>query len=324
VDIREKDCATAALRLSQELRELNVIPDMTDTTEWSVLCSKIRSYLRSPGCPITYLLVMLDEADTFIADCANYSYRPLAELKDVQQSLPGRFKYVLAGLHDVVRFNREVALGRNSVITHMSAIKITPFQPEVAEKLLTEPMSCLGIAFPDKVIVSQILAATNYFPCLIQLYCEKLIQSIREIDYAGYNMDYVPPYHVTEDHLKQILMDKSFTDQIQHKLEITLRLDDHYFPLALLMRYMYSYDPQSVKKGYTASVLLDRARDLKITALAGLTTEKMNALMEELQDLNVFRSTVDHDTYLLANKNFRDLLGADEEVLNNLIPYIGE
>jgi hypothetical protein len=71
-------------------------------------------------------------------------------------------------------------------------------------------------------------------------------------------------------------------------------------------------------------VLLDRARDLKITALAGLTTEKMNALMEELQDLNVFRSTVDHDTYLLANKNFRDLLGADEEVLNNLIPYIGE
>ncbi|MBQ9082173.1 MAG: hypothetical protein IJY28_01580, partial [Clostridia bacterium] len=324
VDIREKDCAGAALRLAQELRELNVIPEMPDTTDWSTLCSKIRGYLRSPDCAITYLLIMLDEADTFIADCANYSYRPLAELKDIQQSLPGRFKYVLAGLHDVVRFNREVALGHNSVITHMASIRVTPFHPEVAEKLLIEPMSYLGISFPDKVIVSEILAKTNYFPGLIQLYCEKLIQSIREINYAGYNMRYVPPYHVTEDHLKQILTDKFFVYQIQEKFEITLRLDAHYFPLALLMRYMYAHEPQMVKRGYTAAMILERARDLEIKVLADLKVEQINALMEELQDLNIFRTTVDHNTYLLSNKNFQDLLGTnDKEILDKLEPYIG-
>ena len=118
------------------------------------------------GDDISYLLIMLDEADAFVRECGQNNYRPLVSLKDVQQTLPGRFKFVLAGLHNVVRFHRDVALGRNAVITHLPSLKVTPFRTPEAQELLTEPLSYLGLSLPSKVTVSQILATVNYFPGL--------------------------------------------------------------------------------------------------------------------------------------------------------------
>ena len=43
----------------------------------------------------------------------------------------------------------------------------------------------------------------------------------------------------------------------------------------------------------------------------------VNALLLELQDLNILRS-VSSNSYLLASKNFRDLLGSDEEIFEKL------
>ena len=146
-----------------ELTELGILEETAVTDDWETLCHAIRRRLREQD-DIRYLLVMMDEADDFIADCGAYNYKPLAELKSVQQTLPGQFKFVLAGLHNIVRFNREVALGRNSVITHLPSLKITPFRTPEAQELLTGPLSYLGLSLPSKVTVSQILATVNYFP----------------------------------------------------------------------------------------------------------------------------------------------------------------
>ena len=69
--------------------------------------------------------------------------------------------------------------------------------------------------------------------------------------------------------------------------------------------------------GYSARDVIYHARDLRIDALMELDEEKIDALMQELQDLNILRS-VGHNTYLLSSKNFRDLLGSEEEIFEKL------
>ncbi len=325
VDIKELGCADAAKKLCARLMDLDIIPEGELTSDWDDLCRRIERRLRKTDRPIGYLLLMMDEADAFISDCAALGYRPLAALKDLQQSLPGQFKFVLAGLHNIVRFNRQVALGRNSVITHLPSLKITPFRSAEAQELLTEPLSYLGFSLPSKVTVSQILATVNYFPGLIQLYCKKLIESIRSADYAGYDLKNTPPYIITDEHLRRVLADREFVEQIWEKLEITLTLGQEegfcYYPLALVIAWMYDAEPS--KTGYSARDVLRCAKDLNVTALTALDAEQIDAMMQELQDLNVLRP-VSEGRYLLSSKNFRDMLGTGPMILEKLIQIGGE
>lgn len=319
IDINKLDCASAARKISEELIDLDITPNVEPTDDWSVLSRNITRSLRSASDQISYFLLMLDEADAFIEDCANCGYRPLVELKDIQQSLQGQFKYVLAGLHNIVKFNRQVALGNNSVITHMPSLKITPFHTPEAQELLIHPMSYLGFSLPDKVDLSQILATCNYFPGLIQLYAKKLLETVRGADYAGYDVKKTPPYVVSVEQLRRVTSDKEFMDEIYRKFEITLTLDQDqgscYYPLALLISLMYGIMPS--ESGYTAKDVLEQAKDFSVYPLADLNEEKINALMQELQDLNILRSVSDN-SYLLTSKNFRDLLGSVDEIFEKL------
>ncbi len=315
VEIKDRDCASAAMEVSRKLIDLKLTPDAEVTDDWEILCRNILRRLSSDEDPIRYFLLMLDEADAFIEDCALCNYRPLVALKDVQQTIPGRFKFVLAGLHNIIRFNREVALGHNAVITHFPSLKVTPFRPAEAQELLIEPMSYLGFSIASKVTASQILATANYFPGLIQLYCQKLIESVRSADYAGYDIRKTPPYVVTDNHLRRVMADKEFAHQIHEKFEITLLLDDCYYPLALIIGWMHYVQP--AQGGYTARDVLHQAKDLSIKAIATLSVDKINALLEELEDLNILRG-VGQDTYMLASKNFRDLLGSQDEIFDKL------
>ena len=115
------------------------------------------------------------------------------------------------------------------------------------------------------------------------------------------------------------MADKEFMEQIREKFEITLRLDQDqgscYYPLTLLIGLMYTNAPS--RGGYTAGDILRHAKDLSISAICDLSEEQIDALLQELQDLNILRS-VSQDTYLLASKNFRDLLGSDDEILEKL------
>lgn len=324
VDLSGCDCARAARKLSCELADLEILPRSSETENWSDLAQDIKTRLRQEEAPITYLLVMLDEADTFVEDCKNCNYQPLAELKDIQQTLPERFKFVLAGLHNIVRFNREVALGRNAVITHLPSLNVKPFETPEAHELLVQPLSYLGFLLEDRVLISQILATANYFPGLIQMYCQKLIESMRQSNYAGYNQASTPPYRITEDHIRRVLADNNFLAEIHNKFEITLRLDQdqgsYYYTIALLIGWMYTAMPTTT--GYTAEDLIRQAGDLGLHTLTSLSREQVDTLLQELYDLNILRST-GKDTYLFASKNFHDLLGNEEEIFEKLVQIGG-
>ena len=317
IDILGLDIEKAAHKVSKELVSNGIIPESEETDDWEKLTSEIKKSIINNS--ISYLLIMFDEADTFIDDCKNVNYRPLVFLKDIQQSLNGKFKFVLAGLHNVVKFNRNVALGKNSVITHFSSINVKPFDYEKGKELLTKPLGYLGFTFDDEILINHILSTTNYFPGLIQLYCTKLIESMRK-NYAGYNESNTPAYHITESHIGKILSDKSFVEEIKNKFEITLTLDNEYYIIALLLAHLFVTEERS--NGYSPEEIMKLSADLGVDNLKHFNTEQIETLLEELCDLNILKKLGEY--YLFRTKSFRDLLGSKQEIEEKLLELMNK
>lgn len=328
IDIKCKTYDEVAQKIGQELFDCGVLNEDIDTTDWDELSRCIKRRLQSSQNPIPYLLLLLDEADTFIESSEAIKYAPFDSLKDIQGT--GKFKFVVAGLHNVVRFKREAALGSNSVLTHLEAITVKPFSLSEARELLEVPLHFLGLRFPNfpngkdsEFLIPTILSSANYFPGLIQMYCAKLLLAMRENDYAGYNEADSPIYEVSAEHIKKILADTEFTREIRNKFEITLGVDEdkYYDAIALIMAYLYHENGYS--RGYDANDIKKVSEEFEITKISELSIDKLNAFLEELKDLNIFRNT-DATHYLFARLNFYQMMGSRSEVEDKMFAYMEE
>ena len=228
-----------------------------------------------------------------------------------------------------MRFKRDAALSKNSVLTQLTSITITPFSLREARQLLEEPLYCLGLRFPkDKQsLVSLILANTNYFPGLIQLYCANLIEAMRKGDYAGYDQADTPAYEVNPNHIKKVLSDTSFMNQVREKFEITLKLDEDnmYYIIALLMAYLYHQNANSASEieGFSAKDIIKAAKDYSVKKVMEQPENVIDGLMQELLELNIFRQTV-NNLYLFSRYSFFQMMGTTNEVDDKLEQYMEE
>jgi hypothetical protein len=295
-----------------------------ETNDWDALARAIKKRLNSKKNYIPYFLLLLDEGDAFIASCAEVNYRPLDALKDVQSIGVGRFKFVIAGLRDIIRFNKE-ALDNNNILPHLSAMTVKPFKIAEARSLLEIPLWYLGLRFPkDKEsLITLILANTNYFPGLIQLYCAKLIEAMGKSDYAGYNQNETPIYEVREEHIKKVLADETFTNEIKEKFVITLKLgeDQYYYIIALIFAFLYH--TKNDTEGYDAMDVIEIAGNYGISKISELTEENVSALLEELRELNILRP-LNQSKYLFSRHSFFQMMGSKDDVENELIKFMGE
>jgi len=323
VEIKGLNYEAAAKKIGHALYDEGVLTEDITTTDWDDLSRAIRKRLQSDKNRIQYLLLLLDEADAFIESCEKINYQPFDALKEIQSIGAGRFKFVIAGLRNIVRFKRDAALGNNSVLTHLEAMTVKPFQPAEARELMEIPLHYLGLEFPkeNESLMTLILATTNYFPGLIQMYCAKLLTAMRSKDYAGYDEADTPVYEISEDHIKKVLADSEFTDQIREKFFITLKLDEdnYYYLIALIMAYLYHGN--GYNEGYSASDIKEAGKTLDISKIAGLDDDKLIAFMEELKELNVLRST-DDTHYLFSKFSFFQMMGTSTEVDDKLVEYM--
>lgn len=326
VSILNKNYAQAALALSYELVSEGILPDGSSTDNWELLCMAIRKRLNDNSDRIPYLLIMMDEADEFIDSCKVVEYAPIAELEKIQQIGPGRFKFVVAGLHNLVRLEREIAEQNNSVLARMKTLIIEPFNMLEARELLEVPLHYLGMRFPDDkaYLVSNILASTNYFPGLIHTYCEKLIKAMQKNDYAGYNSQCDPPYLITESHIKKVLADPDFTDEIRNKLMITLKLgnDKLYYVIAILLAYCYNN--ASSADGFSAAQIYETGCEMEIRCFDNMNEKKIETLMDELCKLNVLTLNHTSQKYSFARFNFIQLLGKPADIDNEILKFSEE
>ena len=187
------------------------------------------------------------------------------------------------------------------------------------------PLHYLGLEFPkeNESLITLILATTNYFPGLIQMYCAKLLSAMRSKDYAGYDEADTPIYEISEEHIKKVLSDQDFKNQIREKFMITLKLDEdnYYYLIALIMAYLYHNNGYT--EGYSPEDIRDAGVNLGISKIADLELEKLSAFMEELRELNVLRSS-DDSHYLFTRFSFYQMMGTSTEVDDGLVQYMGD
>lgn len=322
VDIKGKDYQDAARKVSAALSDEQFFSKELITEDWGELARAIKNRLRNDAEKIPYFLLLMDEADAFIESCGKIGYAPFDDLKDIQGLGTGRFKFVVAGLRNVVRFKRDAALGNNSVLTHLSSLTVKPFRYTEARELLETPLSYLGFRFPDDEktdsLISNICGATNYFPGLIQLYCTKLLEAMKH-DYAGYSEAETPPYFVREEHVKRALADKTLTAQIKEKFDITLKIgdDDYYYIIALLGAFLYH---DSGNNSFSAASILEAATDYAIAKIEALDVEQVDALMQEMCDLNVLQDT-GTGCYRFARYSFYQMMGTISDIEEEILKY---
>ncbi len=321
VELIGLDYQGAASAVSAKLINEGILEETCQTDDWDVLARHIETRLKDdkPETRIHYLLLMLDEADKFIESCKTVDYRPISVLKNLPS---GRFKVVMAGLHNMSRFNRDTVLHRNSILVHLDSVVIRPFQRPEAIKLLTNTLAYLGFRFkPD--VISLILAKTNYFPGLIQLYCQKLLEAMKNDDYAGYSEINTPSYEVTESHIKKVLSNPDFADMIRQKLEITLFVAEEghsdYHIIALILSWLYETTPSET--GHTIEDICRVAEEYQITRIIQLKKEQLEELLHEMWDLNIVSANGDH---YFATDGFREMLGSRDMIEQKMNEYIEE
>lgn len=323
VNIKDLDDTKTALKISQTLADEGIFEKDFETDDWDKLARELKKRLQSQEKEkIPYLLLLLDEADAFIESCEAINYHPFDALKDVQEIGTERFKFVVAGLHNIIRFKRNSALGNNSVLTQMESLTVTPFNVMEAKELLQIPLFYLGLRFPEEKdsLVSMILAATNYFPGLLQLYCAKLLEAMKR-DYAGYNEKSTPPYEVQENHIKKVLAEEGFQQKIREKFMVTLKLDEDnvYYIIALLTAYM-NYKERN-QNGYSPKDILRYAKGFEVKKMKGMQPEQVEALMEEMRELNVLRLTSEN-RYWFTRNNFFQMMGTVDQIEEEVIKYM--
>ncbi|MDE5755043.1 MAG: hypothetical protein K2H89_10980, partial [Oscillospiraceae bacterium] len=320
-EVKDHSAAESLKIVADKLILEGILDESCQCDTWAALAGHIQKRLmdENPETRINYLLLMLDEADEFIKTSNNTKDSPITALKGLPSD---RFKLVMAGLHNVSRYHRDM-MHENSNLIHLKSIVIRQFRREEATKLLTSILAYLGFRFNQKII-DNILASTYNYPGLIQFYCQKLLEAMKNEDYAGYNESRTPNYEVTESHYKKVLSDTDFTDMVNQKLEATLFAEEkgrsNYHIIALVLAFLYYTAPND--KGYTISDMLKVAQEYHINRITALKSNQFTEIMSEMCDLNVI--TVMEDNYRFATDGFRNLLGSQEKVEKSMSDYFEE
>ncbi|MEO3712378.1 ATP-binding protein [Roseateles flavus] len=313
------------LSLADKLRELKIhgldIPPVNTAKPASIdaFLSSIRAFIQAK--PGRRILLLLDEADHFFEQDARYgsSYAETRRLKQLMDETERRFKVVFAGLHNVLR----TASTSNQPLGHLNeAVRIGPLMNEreirAAEELITRPIEAAGFEFDDRSLVMRILAQTNYYPSLIQLYCTQLLRHLRESKLR--RRDFVGPrFRIDEADIESVFAGRPLRDAIRSKFRLTLQLDDRYEVIA------YAIGLEALAPGFDHAEGVDWPTLWRDCATSWWpegfkTTSERDflALLEEMVQLGVLSPAKGSDRYSLRNPNVLLLLGSRQEIENTL------
>jgi len=307
------------ITLSEKLKEMGVLDDRITApapgkkqgVEDGVIRS-IREFLTSNS--DRRVLLLLDEADRFFEQDGRGDFKDTRRLKQLMDETGRRFKVVFAGLHNVLRMTERP----NHPLAHFGEpIEIGPLREgeEVREAadLIRRPKAAAGFEFESRALVIRILAQTNYYPSLIQLYCSHLLRHMLN-QVASRQRTNGPRYPVSDRDIEQVYSSDALRDEIRAKFRLTLQLDPRYevvaYAMALdLLKSRYSQSEgmpwQTIRQSGAMHWWPEGFRD---------TSElDFRVLLDEMVGLGVLRRLADGH-YVLRNPNVLLLLGNLEEI----------
>lgn len=306
-------------RLNQELIGMKLIDNACQSLDET--CRSLeRGFSRGK---IVQLQLFIDETDEFLKEASRDNYIGLRPLLNLMRSTKNRFKFVLAGLHNVARSRH--ALDNNGILPQLGApLCIKPLSPADAKKLVERPLSYLGFQM-GKQQLALILANTNYYPGIIHFFCYTLIQAVSDKYKLYYSVaEGNPPYFLKDEQLKSIFASEDLNKSIKDKLHMTLRLDTRYKIIADVFAFMsYEdernevtrlqgyYDKETIMKNITETV--DGAY------LEDLNESTLESLLYEMSDMGILSTKPNSGLFRFRKNSFLGIIGTEDEVWSALL-----
>ena len=286
-----------ALRPSRVVRRDREI-DPESTRQVDSLLRQIREWL--DGRDTRRLLLLLDEADHFLLVDAENDFSVSARLKGLMDETNRRFKVVFAGLHNVLRTTRHA----NHPLAHLGdpicvGAMTSNGEWKEAQALVREPLQAVGCRFGRDDLSTRILAHTNYYPSLIQLYGDELTRRLRDSDRAF-------PYAIDDDAIDDAYGSRELRHAIRGRFLLTLQLDQRYEVICYALAHELQEDAD-LDRGLTRDRILEAAQYWWSDGFQ-LRDVEFDMLLQELEGLGVLRA-IQPDRYTLRNPNILLLLG---------------
>ncbi|MFP2905224.1 AAA family ATPase [Pyxidicoccus sp. 3LFB2] len=303
-------------RLAEELKHLHVLPGTAKGDKPEEIVRRLTESLA--GAQARRLLILLDEADNFLDADAKRNFDQVKHLRDLMTRSPGHCKVVLAGLHNVQRF-QGIA---NQPLAHFGQAQLVgPLSPRDADALVRKPLAALGFRFAAEErngSILRILSYTNYHPGLIQLFCRELVTLLQTRGDPQQN----PPYVVREADVEEVYRRPETRKLIRDRFEWTVALDERYQAVAwsMVAHHVFNHEDGD-HGGYAESMstndVLALARGFWEAGFRRVDQEEMRGLLDEMVGLGVLVRTA-HGNYRLRSPNLVRLLGTGNEVLARL------
>ena len=265
------------------------------------------------------LLLLLDEADKFLEvdsrevdGSPGTGYRESSRLKALMDRTERSIKVVFAGLHNVLR---TVAYSNHPLGHFGQPIQVGPLWNS-ADALIRQPLLASGYQFQNDNLVARILAQTNYYPNLIQLYGTELVKSMCSRRIAG-----APLYDIDEEVIDHTyLRNTNLREMIRSRFHMTLQLDPRYEVIAYSIAHECDEYHGVLTKGLGYRRIEEVTRSWWPQGFADLEpfTERFRSLLDEMEGLGVLRK-VDTVNYTLRNPNVLLLMGTTDEIADNLL-----
>jgi len=232
------------------------------------------------------ILVLIDEADMFLASEARTRFPNLKPLKDLMEETARRFKVVFAGLHNV----RRMAKAPNSPLVHLAEpICIGPLNTSVessrqARRLAVQPMRAAGFDFEQIELVHALLTRVNFYPSLVQVFLKALLEGLaNQPRPSGPG----PRWILGRELLFESPYASGINAQIRERFQWTLNLDPRYELIAKVLARHRLLSGDGDGGVMTPDVLRREAEDFWPRGQERLSAVDFPAFLDEMVDLGV-------------------------------------
>jgi hypothetical protein len=185
--------------------------------------------------------------------------------------------------------------------------------------LVEEPFAVLGYRFESRDLTLRILAYTNYYPSLIQLFCAQLLKYVSEGG-ARFDRKWTPPWTITSEQVENASHNQELWKQVRDRFQWTLQLDQRYEVIASAIALESRAEPGiALSDGVPVRWIRERVMDFWAKGFQDSSSEEaVRILADEMVGLGLLRST-GQGRYALRNANVLALMGNEDDISAALV-----
>ena len=257
-------------------------------------------------------MLLLDEADAFLDSIREANYEPLRPLVNLRNSTRNKFRFVLAGLHNVMRAKNSAA-DNNPLGQLGTALCIRPLSPFEAQRLLLEPLEYIGFRIDPERHLETILTATNYYPGVIQYFGYTLLEKFTERCANSGTEEISPPFSADDSLLGSVIASQELNEAAAQTLRLSLSLDK-YFMLGQCIAYLYYIgggETSGAFRGYSVNEIAEADAGLT-QCMTGESYDSYDAILREMSDMGIL-SRLENGSYRFRRQSFIKSIWPDED-----------